>query len=69
MGTPVTTQSGHSFCKACLEGVFAGQTLVREINMNGIEFRLKRNIMKCSSCYTDIEEYIHLLQVCQYFFS
>jgi len=68
MVKPVTIPCGHSFCKACLVGVFAGQTLVRDRNMNGIELRPKKNIMKRPSCYTDIAEYLHILQVCQYIF-
>ncbi|EOY22658.1 PREDICTED: E3 ubiquitin-protein ligase ORTHRUS 2 isoform X1 [Theobroma cacao] len=60
---PVTTPCGHNFCKSCLEGVFAGHSLVRERNAGGRPLRSKRNVLKCPSCPSDLSEYLNNLKV------
>ncbi|GMN49378.1 hypothetical protein TIFTF001_018572 [Ficus carica] len=66
MTLPITTPCAHNFCKACLEGAFAGKTLVRERNCQGRRtLRAQKNVMKCphSSCTNDIAEFLQNPQV------
>ncbi|OVA09685.1 zinc finger protein [Macleaya cordata] len=63
MTLPITTPCAHNFCKACLEGVFAGQTFVRERNCHGRRLRSQKNVMKCPSCPTDISDFLKSPQV------
>ncbi|XP_022737361.1 E3 ubiquitin-protein ligase ORTHRUS 2-like [Durio zibethinus] len=60
---PVTTPCGHNFCKSCLEGAYAGQSLVRERNVGGRALRSQRNVMNCPTCPTDLSDYLNNLQV------
>ncbi|XVF54792.1 hypothetical protein PTKIN_Ptkin05aG0210100 [Pterospermum kingtungense] len=63
LNMPVTTPCGHNFCKSCLEGVFAGQSLVKERNAGGRTLRSQRTVMKCPACPSDLSEYLNNLQV------
>ncbi|TXG51380.1 hypothetical protein EZV62_023904 [Acer yangbiense] len=63
MSLPITTPCGHNFCKVCLEGAFAGKTLVRERSRGGRTLRSQKNIMLCPSCPTDISDFLQNLQV------
>ncbi|KAK1318336.1 E3 ubiquitin-protein ligase ORTHRUS 2 [Acorus calamus] len=50
MTQPLTTPCAHNFCKACLEGVFVGQSFVRERTRGGRTLRTQKNIMNCPTC-------------------
>ncbi|KAK0587094.1 hypothetical protein LWI29_017235 [Acer saccharum] len=63
MSLPITTPCAHNFCKVCLEGAFAGKTLVRERSRGGRSLRSQKNIMLCPSCPTDISDFLQNLQV------
>ncbi|GLU06302.1 hypothetical protein SLE2022_233450 [Rubroshorea leprosula] len=64
MNSPLTTPCGHNFCKACLEGAFAGQSFVRERTCEGRRtLRAQKNIMKCPSCTNDIADFLQNPQV------
>ncbi|XP_024023698.1 E3 ubiquitin-protein ligase ORTHRUS 2 [Morus notabilis] len=66
MTLPITTPCAHNFCKACLEGAFAGQTLLRHRNCEGRRtLRTQKNVMKCphTSCTNDIAEFLQNPQV------
>ncbi|XP_025011894.1 E3 ubiquitin-protein ligase ORTHRUS 2 isoform X2 [Ricinus communis] len=59
MTNPLTTPCGHNFCKACLEGAFAGQSFTRQRTCQGRRtLRVQKNVMKCPSCTNDIAEYL-----------
>ncbi|KAL5748819.1 hypothetical protein ACOSQ2_026116 [Xanthoceras sorbifolium] len=60
---PITTPCGHNFCKACLEGAFAGQSFVKERSRGGRTLRSTKNIMLCPACPTDISECLQNPQV------
>ncbi|XP_058771298.1 E3 ubiquitin-protein ligase ORTHRUS 2-like isoform X1 [Vicia villosa] len=64
LASPLTTPCAHNFCKACLEGVFSGQSYIRErASQSGFALRTKKNIMKCPTCSTDIVDYLPILKV------
>lgn len=63
MVEPLTTPCAHNFCKACLEGVFAGQSLVKERAHGGRTLRTQKNIMKCPSCKNDLSDFLQNPQV------
>ncbi|CAL0331402.1 unnamed protein product [Lupinus luteus] len=64
LANPLTTPCAHNFCKACLEGVFSGQSFVRErACRSGRSLRTQKNIMKCPSCQNDIAEFLQNPQV------
>ncbi|XP_030967633.1 E3 ubiquitin-protein ligase ORTHRUS 2-like [Quercus lobata] len=64
MTSPLTTPCAHNFCKSCLEGAFAGQSLVRQRTCEGRRtLRAQKNIMKCPSCSNDIAEFLQNPQV------
>ncbi|KAM5571505.1 E3 ubiquitin-protein ligase ORTHRUS 2-like [Rosa sericea] len=63
MTLPMTTPCAHNFCKSCLEGTFAGKSLVRERNRGGRTLRTQKNIMSCPSCPTDISDFLQNPQV------
>ncbi|XP_059644684.1 E3 ubiquitin-protein ligase ORTHRUS 2-like [Cornus florida] len=59
MTLPLTTPCAHNFCKPCLEGVFAGQSFVKErTTAGGRTLRSQKNVMKCPTCHTDISEFL-----------
>ncbi|XP_021649612.2 E3 ubiquitin-protein ligase ORTHRUS 2 isoform X2 [Hevea brasiliensis] len=58
MAQPITTPCAHNFCKSCLEGAFAGKTLIRERGRGGRTLRAQKNIMKCPKCPTDISDFL-----------
>ncbi|KAF5449219.1 hypothetical protein F2P56_029690 [Juglans regia] len=64
MTFPLTTPCAHNFCKACLEGAFAGQSLMKDRTCEGRRtLRARKNIMKCPSCSTDIADFLQDPQV------
>ncbi|WVY91891.1 hypothetical protein V8G54_037405 [Vigna mungo] len=64
MQLPITTPCGHNFCKACLEGAFAGQSLMRERSREGgRSLRAQKNVKKCPSCSNDIADFLENPQV------
>ncbi|XP_042048683.1 E3 ubiquitin-protein ligase ORTHRUS 2-like [Salvia splendens] len=63
MELPLTTPCAHNFCKACLEGAFAGQSHVKERKSGGRTLRAQKNVMKCPSCKQDIAEFLQNPQV------
>ncbi|KAF5443635.1 hypothetical protein F2P56_036173 [Juglans regia] len=64
MAFPLTTPCAHNFCKACLEGAFAGKSLMRQRTCEGRRMlRAQKNIMKCPSCSTDIADFLQNPQV------
>ncbi|KAL8519931.1 hypothetical protein ACS0TY_010750 [Phlomoides rotata] len=63
MVDPLTTPCAHNFCKACLEGVFAGQSLVKERGRGGRTLRTQKNVMKCPSCKNDLSDFLQNPQV------
>ncbi|KAE9607202.1 putative methyltransferase chromatin regulator PHD family [Lupinus albus] len=64
LANPLTTPCAHNFCKACLEGVFSGQSFVRErVYQSGRSLRTQKNVMKCPSCQSDIAEFLQNPQV------
>ncbi|XP_047974159.1 E3 ubiquitin-protein ligase ORTHRUS 2-like [Salvia hispanica] len=63
MVQPLTTPCAHNFCKACLEGAFAGQSHVKERKNGGRTLRAQKNVMKCPSCPQDISEFLQNPQV------
>ncbi|KAH6837848.1 Zinc finger RING family protein [Perilla frutescens var. hirtella] len=63
MVMPLTTPCAHNFCKACLEGAFAGQAHVKERKSGGRTLRAKKNVMKCPSCPNDISDFLQNPQV------
>ncbi|XP_045822619.1 E3 ubiquitin-protein ligase ORTHRUS 2-like [Trifolium pratense] len=64
LASPLTTPCAHNFCKACLEGAFAGKSYIRNrATSNGRSLRTKKNIMKCPTCSTDIADYLQNPQV------
>ncbi|XP_027179330.1 E3 ubiquitin-protein ligase ORTHRUS 2-like [Coffea eugenioides] len=64
MVDPLTTPCAHNFCKACLEGAFAGQSFIRQRTCEGRRtLRAQKNIMKCPSCKNDISEFLRNPQV------
>ncbi|KAL3500952.1 hypothetical protein ACH5RR_035401 [Cinchona calisaya] len=59
MVNPLTTPCAHNFCKACLEGAFAGQAFIRQRTCEGRRtLRAQKNVMKCPSCKNDISDYL-----------
>ncbi|XP_050219501.1 E3 ubiquitin-protein ligase ORTHRUS 2 [Mercurialis annua] len=58
MNQPITTPCAHNFCKACLEGAFAGKTAMRERSKGGRTLRAQKNIMQCPRCPTDISDFL-----------
>ncbi|KAK4763620.1 hypothetical protein SAY87_013058 [Trapa incisa] len=63
MNCPVTTPCAHNFCKACLEGAFAGMSATRQRSREGRSLRTRKNIMKCPACSVDIADFLQNLQV------
>lgn len=64
MVMPLTTPCAHNFCKSCLEGVFAGQTFIRQRTCEGRRtLRAQKNVMKCPSCSFDISDFLQNPQV------
>ncbi|KAL5733853.1 hypothetical protein ACOSP7_031714 [Xanthoceras sorbifolium] len=64
MTSPLTTPCAHNFCKACLEGAFAGQSFIRQRTCEGRRtLRAQKNIMKCPSCSSDIADFLRSPQV------
>lgn len=63
MVMPLTTPCAHNFCKACLEGAFAGQSLIKERRTGGRTLRAQKNVMKCPSCKHDIADFLQNPQV------
>ncbi|KAG2706409.1 hypothetical protein I3760_05G102900 [Carya illinoinensis] len=64
MTFPLTTPCAHNFCKACLEGAFAGQSFMKDRTCEGRRtLRARKNIMKCPSCSTDIAYFLQDPQV------
>ncbi|CAK9144410.1 unnamed protein product [Ilex paraguariensis] len=64
MNLPITTPCAHNFCKACLEGVFVGQsTIRRRTSEGGRTLRAQKNIMRCPSCSNDITDFLQNPQV------
>ncbi|KAM5568364.1 E3 ubiquitin-protein ligase ORTHRUS 2-like [Rosa sericea] len=62
--SPVTTPCAHNFCKACLEGAFAGLTYIKERTCHGRRtLRPQKNVMNCPLCSTDIAEFLQNLKV------
>lgn len=61
---PLTTPCAHNFCKACLEGAFAGQSFIRQTSCEGRRsLRARKNVMKCPSCSYDISDFLQNPQV------
>lgn len=58
MNQPITTPCAHNFCKSCLEGAFAGKTIIRERSSGGRTLRAQKNVMKCPKCPTDISDFL-----------
>ncbi|KAK4413485.1 E3 ubiquitin-protein ligase ORTHRUS 2 [Sesamum alatum] len=64
MVLPLTTPCAHNFCKACLEGTFAGQSFVKQRTCGGTRtLRAQKNVMKCPSCKNDISDFLQNPQV------
>ncbi|KAJ8569640.1 hypothetical protein K7X08_006217 [Anisodus acutangulus] len=64
MDHPLTTPCAHNFCKACLEGAFAGQSFTRQRTCEGRRtLRATKTIMKCPSCPTDISDFLRNPQI------
>ncbi|XP_019180863.1 PREDICTED: E3 ubiquitin-protein ligase ORTHRUS 2-like [Ipomoea nil] len=64
MVNPLTTPCAHNFCKACLDGAFAGQSFMKQRNCGGRRtLRTQKNVMKCPSCQTDISDFLQNPQV------
>ncbi|KAL0421642.1 UNVERIFIED_CONTAM: E3 ubiquitin-protein ligase ORTHRUS 2 [Sesamum latifolium] len=64
MVLPLTTPCAHNFCKACLEGAFAGQSFVKQRTCGGTRtLRAQKNVMKCPSCKNDISDFLQNPQV------
>lgn len=64
MVLPLTTPCAHNFCKACLEGAFAGQSFVKQRTCEGRRtLRAQKNIMKCPSCANDLSDFLQNPQV------
>ncbi|KAG6783054.1 hypothetical protein POTOM_012485 [Populus tomentosa] len=63
MVNPITTPCAHNFCKACLEGAFAGQSLTRQRGQGRRTLRAQKNVMKCPSCTIDIADFLQNPQV------
>ncbi|KDP37905.1 hypothetical protein JCGZ_05344 [Jatropha curcas] len=63
LNEPATTTCGHNFCKSCLEGAFAGQTVMRERSRGGRTLRAQRNVMKCPYCSVDISDFLQDIKV------
>ncbi|KAL6193459.1 hypothetical protein ACLB2K_034543 [Fragaria x ananassa] len=62
--SPVTTPCAHNFCKACLEGAFAGMSHIKERTCQGRRtLRPRKNVMNCPLCSTDIAEFLQNLEV------
>ncbi|KAL0385269.1 UNVERIFIED_CONTAM: E3 ubiquitin-protein ligase ORTHRUS 2 [Sesamum radiatum] len=64
MVLPLTTPCAHNFCKACLEGAFAGQSFIKQRTCGGTRtLRAQKNVMKCPSCKNDISDFLQNPQV------
>ncbi|XP_031386734.1 E3 ubiquitin-protein ligase ORTHRUS 2 [Punica granatum] len=63
MSFPITTPCAHNFCKACLEGAFAGKSIMRQRGREGRSLRTQKNIMKCPACTIDIADFLQNPQV------
>lgn len=64
LSSPVTTPCAHNFCKACLEGAFAGISFIKERTCEGRRtLRSQKNVMKCPLCSNDIAEFLQTLKV------
>ncbi|XP_073130297.1 E3 ubiquitin-protein ligase ORTHRUS 2-like [Henckelia pumila] len=64
MVLPLTTPCAHNFCKACLEGAFAGQSFVKQRTCEGRRtLRAQKNVMKCPSCTNDLSDFLQNPQV------
>ena len=60
---PITTPCAYNFCKACLEGAFAGQSFTRQRGQGRRTLRVQQNVMKCPSCIIDIADFLQNPQV------
>ncbi|KAL3655907.1 E3 ubiquitin-protein ligase ORTHRUS 2 [Castilleja foliolosa] len=63
MSLPLTTPCAHNFCKGCLEGAFAGQSLVKDRSRGGRTLRTQKNVMKCPCCTNDLSDFLQNPQV------
>ncbi|KAK4488729.1 hypothetical protein RD792_004509 [Penstemon davidsonii] len=64
MVQPLTTPCAHNFCRACLQGKFAGQSFLNQRTCGGRRtLRAQKNIMKCPTCSNDIAEFLQNPQV------
>jgi len=65
MQYPITTPCAHNFCKACLQGAFAGKSLMRERSQGGRSLRAQKNVKTCPFplCTTDIADFLENPQV------
>ncbi|KAL8126968.1 hypothetical protein AgCh_014038 [Apium graveolens] len=63
MTLPLTTPCAHNFCKACLEGKYAGQSFTRERSRGGRTLRSQKNAMICPACPTDISDFLQNAQI------